>query len=177
MQNAAETQLERNLPVPGVLLYGECNQAELAALLIRYGLEIRLCSPGTDIPGSFWGDEEAGLMGNLVLARADTPLHSILHEACHYICMDTDRRRSLDTNAGGDYDEENAVCYLQILLAGCLQGVGREKMMSDMDSWGYSFRLGCTGAWFDDDAEDARSWLVVHGLISPCGQPLFRLRR
>ena len=49
--------------------------------------------------------------------RDDTPVHSALHEACHYICMDKQRRNDLDTDAGGGYEEENGVCYLQILLA------------------------------------------------------------
>ena len=67
--------------------------------------------------------------------------------------MDAGRRRGLDTDAGGDYDEENAVCYLQILLADELPGFGRARMMADMDAWGYSFRLGSAQAWFERDAE------------------------
>ena len=31
-------------------------------------------------PGSYWGDSEAGLRGNALYVRADTPLHSLLHE-------------------------------------------------------------------------------------------------
>lgn len=48
--------------------------------------------------------------------------------------------------------------------------------MLDMDRWGYSFRLGSTRAWFERDAEDARAWLVAHGLIDPAGAVTFRLR-
>ena len=33
----------------------------------------------------------------------------------------------LDTDAGGDYDEENGVCYLQILLADEIPGFGRAR--------------------------------------------------
>jgi hypothetical protein len=132
--------------------------------------------PGVDIPGSFWGDEEAGLVGNTLKAREDTPLHSILHETCHYICMDEERRSGLNTNAGGDYDEENAVCYLQILLADEIAGFDRNRMMADMDAWGYTFRLGSARAWFEQDAEDARCWLLGHKLISSEGVPTFKIR-
>jgi hypothetical protein len=100
----------------------------------------------------------------------------MLHEACHFICMDEDRRRGLDTNAGGDYDEENAVCYLQILLADEIPGFGRARMMADMDAWGYTFRLGSTRAWFEQDAEDARQWLIARGLVTETGEPTFAIR-
>ncbi len=127
----------------------------MVQLLQRFGLRMELGPADQPIPGSFWGDEEAGLEGSTLVLRPDTPLHSVLHEACHFICMDQDRRRSLDTNAGGDYDEENAVCYLQILLADEIPGFGRDRMMADMDAWGYTFRLGSARAWFEQDAEDA----------------------
>jgi len=129
-----------------------------------------------EIPGSFWGDEEAGLIGNELLARDDTPLHSILHETCHYVCMDPARREGLDTNAGGDYDEENAVCYLQIVLADQLDGFGKLRMLEDMDRWGYTFRLGSARAWFEQDAGDARNHLRELGLIDHARHPTFKLR-
>ena len=159
-----------------VLKFADADQQELAALLQRYGMLIRQVASGEEIPGSFWGDEEAGLKGNCLLLRADTPLHSVLHEACHFICMDADRRSGLDTNAGGDYDEENVVCYLQIQLAEQLPGFGAARMMQDMDAWGYSFRLGSARAWFEQDAGDARQNALAWQLIDESGQPTFRLR-
>ncbi len=146
------------------------------ALLARYGLVLSPVPDAEPIPGSYWGDDEAGLLGRRVLARADTPLHSLLHEACHAVCMDPRRRAGLDTDAGGDDLEECAVCYLSILLADAIPGFGRERMLADMDAWGYSFRLGSAREWFRHDAEDARAWLARHGLITDGAQPTFRLR-
>ena len=159
-----------------VLRLRDCDRPALTALVQRFGLVIEENAEGAAIRGSFWGDEEAGLVGNRLVLRGDTPLHSALHEACHYICMDKERRHGLDTDAGGDYDEENGVCYLQILLADEIPGFGRDRMMQDMDTWGYSFRLGSARAWFEQDAEDAREWLKKNGLLSPAGHPSFRLR-
>lgn len=138
---------------------------EVERLLLKHGLELCLVSADETIPGSFWGEPEAGLIGERLFARHDTPLHSILHEACHYICMDSSRRARLHTNAGGDYAEENAVCYLQILLAEQIISFGSTRCMEDMDAWGYTFRLGSARAWFESDAEDARQWLVENGVM------------
>lgn len=124
------------------------------------------------IPGSFWGEAEAGLRGHELLVRADTPVHSALHEAGHFVCMDPARRAALDTDAGGDYDEENAVCYWQIMLCDRLPGIDRARMCADMDAWGYTFRLGSAAAWFADDAEDARDWLVAQGLLDDAADRL-----
>jgi hypothetical protein len=159
-----------------VLRLADIGGEPVSRLLSKYGLALVIVAEGREIPGSYWGDEEAGLVGNELLARVDTPLHSILHETCHYVCMDPARREGLDTNAGGDYDEENAVCYLQILLADELPGFGRVAMLADMDAWGYTFRLGSARAWFERDADDARAWLQRENLIDDRGRPLFRLR-
>ncbi|MGH8229979.1 MAG: hypothetical protein ACRET2_05760 [Steroidobacteraceae bacterium] len=137
----------------------------LVGLLDRYGLDLTLIAPQEEIPGSYWGESEAGLRGDRLYARLDTPVHSVLHEAAHYICMTPERRVGLDRDAGGDDLEESAVCYLQILLADELPDVGRERLCADMDAWGYSFRLGSAGAWFAEDAEDAREWLVAADIV------------
>lgn len=147
----------------------------LTQLLQRYGVTLQRVAPGQPTPGSFWGDEEAGLIADVLYARDDTPVHSILHEACHYVCMGPQRRAELDTNAGGGYDEENGVCYLQILLADKLAKMGRQRMLADMDAWGYSFRLGSARAWFERDADDAREWLEQRGIIDAAGRVTWRL--
>lgn len=149
----------------------------LADLLARYQMEIEFVEEQTPVPGSFWGDSEAGLIHNKLYVRGDTPVHSALHEACHYICMDQSRRENLHTDAGGHYDEENGVCYLQIVLADHLAGFDRDRMLQDMDRWGYSFRLGSSRAWFEKDAEDAIDWLRQYDLLDATLQPTWQLRR
>ena len=159
-----------------VMLVAQLEQASLLALLQRYGLELNMIDAAEPIPGSFWGESEAGLVENTLHVRADTPAHSLLHEACHYICMSDSRRAGLHTNAGGDYDEENAVCFLQILLADYLPPINRAHLMADMDAWGYSFRLGSAASWFEHDADDACQWLQQHGVIDSARNPTWRLR-
>ena len=142
-----------------------------------YGITLYWVAEAEPIPGSYWGDSEAGLIGNTLYVRADTPLHSALHEACHYICMTPERRAKLHTDAQGDYAEEDAVCYLQLCLAEQLPGVGKQRLQHDMDAWGYSFRLGSTQAWFEHDAEEARAWLIQHQLIDTADQATYRIRQ
>ncbi len=148
-----------------MLRLSNIDRPAVARLLAGYGLDMRLVAAGEAIDGSFWGDSEAGLRGNTLFARHDTPLHSILHEAAHYICMSPERRVGLDRDAGGDDAEESAVCYLQLLLADAFAGAGRERLFVDMDAWGYSFRLGSSKAWFEQDARDAQRWLLERGII------------
>lgn len=98
-------------------------------------------------------------------ARADTPVHSLLHEACHLICAAPERRATIHTDGGSDRQfEEDATCYLQIVLGDALEGVGGERVMR---TWmlGYTFRPGSARAWFEHDAGDARDWLQQRGLL------------
>jgi hypothetical protein len=159
-----------------MLAVGDLATSEIISLLQRYDLRLNIVADESPIPGSYWGEPEAGIIGNTVHARRDTPIHSLLHETCHVICMTGERREELSRDAGGDDLEESAACYLQVVLADCLRGVGREQLMRDMDSWGYSFRLGSTRRWFESDAEDARQFLLKHGLILEPDTPAFTLR-
>ena len=156
---------EAETPMTEVLRFRDCDQQALIDLISKLGMQIQIVDTDAEIPGSFWGDDEAGLIGDVLYLRADTPVHSALHESCHFACMDDKRRSSLHTNAGGDADEENAVCYLQILLSDALPDMGRQKIFADMDAWGYSFRLGSAKAWFEGDADDARQWLQKRRLL------------
>ena len=170
------TSTDNSSTRPDVLRLSSVDRIAVAMLLSRYGLDLTLIAPNEVIPGSYWGESEAGLRGGTLYARLDTPIHSVLHEASHFICMTPERRVGLDRDAGGDDSEENAVCYLQVLLADQLPGVGRQRLCEDMDTWGYSFRLGSTRAWFEADADDARIWLAGFGVIDTSNRPTGALR-
>lgn len=150
--------------------------AALDELLAPYGLRLAVVASGSAIPGSYWGEREAGLIGHTLYLRADTPVHSALHEACHFICMDDARRAALHTDAKGSDIEEVGVCYLQALLAARLRGYSQAQLFADMDAWGYNFVLGSAQAWFERDAEDGRAWLLCHRLIDADGTPSLRSR-
>lgn len=159
------------------MLHYRDHRDALDALLRRFvPLEPVRVSADELIPGSYWGCPEAGLLGTRIYLRDDTPVHSALHEAGHFICMDAERRAVLDTDAGGEVAEEDAVCYLQVLMADQLDGLSRAQLFADMDAWGYSFRLGSAQAWFEHDAQEARDWLLHYGLIDSCGGLTWRLR-
>ena len=159
-----------------MLVVNAIDRLSLEVLLDRYGLQLHLVAPGEIIPGSYWGEREAGLIGAKLFARPDTPLHSVLHEGAHFICMTPERRIGLDTDAGGDDLEESAVCYLQVVLADSLPNVGKERMCRDMDDWGYTFRLGSAATWFAEDAADASEWLGRHGLVDRAGRVTYACR-
>lgn len=137
----------------------------MAALLHRYGLTLSRVADGESIPGSYWGESEAGIIGNTVHARSDTPVHSLLHEAGHLIVLPPEARAGVDTDATDSIEEENAVCVLQALLADALPGVGRNRVLADMDAWGYTFRLGSAAAYIEHDADDAWAWLQARGFV------------
>ncbi len=159
-------------PVTTIADYSaEQSLLSLEALLHSFGLQIAWVAEGAVIPGGWFEPPEAGLIGNTIYLRHDTPLHSLLHEACHYLCMSPDRRATLHTDAGGDDLEECAVNYLAILLADQIPYYGRERLMDDMALWGYSFRLGSPQLWFATDADDAIAWLLQYNLITPNHQP------
>jgi hypothetical protein len=148
-----------------VLRLADIGLDDAAALLAHHGLALVAVADGAPIPGSYWGDDEAGVIGHSVHARMDTPVHSLLHETCHLLVLPPDRRAAVHTDATDSIEEEDATCYLQIVLADSLAGVGRERLMADMDAWGYSFRLGSARAWFERDAAEARALLVARGLL------------
>ncbi|MFK7958531.1 MAG: hypothetical protein AB8B96_20735 [Lysobacterales bacterium] len=152
------------------------NLETLSKIFSRTGLEVLQVAPDAEIPGSYWGEPEAGLIGNRLYVRPDTPLHSALHEASHYLCLSQGRRQQLHTDAGGCDDEESAVCYLQICLADLIPGIDRHQLMEDMDAWGYSFRLGTTRNWFEKDSSEAQQRLIRWALIDSQERFQFRVR-
>jgi len=138
----------------------------LEKLLHDRGLNLAWVADGQPIPASYWGETEAGVIGTTIYARGDTPVHSVLHTACHVLCMSDARRAVLHTDCGGSDPEEEAVCYLQCLLADQLPSYSREKLFADMDAWGYHFILGSAKTWFEHDAEPAKAWLRQRGLLT-----------
>jgi hypothetical protein len=153
---------EYNAPV---IRLRDINIEHARQLLGCFSLELTEIQDGLSIPGSYWGECEAGIIGSMVYVRQDTPIHSLLHEACHLIVLPNEQRSSVHTDATDSIAEEDATCYLQLLLAEFIQGFGFARACQDMDTWGYSFRLGSARAWFEQDAEDAYAFLCQRGLL------------
>jgi len=151
---------------PQVTRLGDIRFDDAHTLLAAHDLRLHRVADGAPIPGSYWGEPEAGIIGSDVYVRDDTPVHSMLHEACHLIVLPPERRALVHTDATDSVPEEDATCYLQIVLAGQLPGVGSARLMADMDAWGYTYRLGSTKAWVEQDAEDAKAWLLERGLLT-----------
>jgi hypothetical protein len=49
-------------------------------------------------------------------------------------------------------------------------------MCRDMDEWGYTFRLGSAAKWFDQDATDARDWLMRNGVLDSQSRSTYACR-
>lgn len=156
-----------------MLTVADISFEQAAALLGRYGLSLHRVGDGLPISGSYWGEPEAGIIGNDVYVRADTPVHSLLHESSHLIVLPPASRLAVHTDATDSVDEENAVLLLQVLLAEQLDGVTREQAFADIDAWGYTFRLGSAQAYFEQDADDAWEWLFSRGFVDASRALLF----
>jgi len=165
MHSSPAPQLVETPAGPAVTRVDDIDFDAASGLLAGHGLRLRRVADGAPIPGSYWGEPEAGIIGHDVYVRGDTPVHSMLHEACHLIVLPPERRERVHTDATDSVEEEDATCYLQIVLADTLPGVGSAQLMADMDAWGYTYRLGSTRAWFERDAEDAKAWLVARALL------------
>jgi hypothetical protein len=155
-----------------VLTLGDIAFHDVASLLARYDLALERIADDAPIPGSYWGAPEAGLIGNTVFVRNDTPVHSLLHEAAHLIVLPHERRAAVHTDATDSIEEEDAVLVLQALLGEAIPGVGAARVLADMDAWGYTFRLGSARAYVEHDADAA--WMLLHrlGLVTPARQLL-----
>src|SRR3569833_1645758 len=95
MPAMAPGSAERVLRLSGI------DRVALAIVHSRYGLTLSLIAPEEVIPGSYWGESKAGLKGDRLYARLDTPLHSLFLEASHYICMSLELRSGRGRGAGG----------------------------------------------------------------------------
>src|SRR3546814_16448821 len=91
-----------------VLRIADIGFAPCAALLTGFDLDLQAVADSERIPGSYWGECEAGLIGNTVYARAATPIHSLLHEACQLTVMPADRRSMVHTDATTSIAQKDA---------------------------------------------------------------------
>lgn len=157
-----------------VLRLRDIHAPDVAGLLHGYGLVLDCVADGAAIPGSYWGEPEAGLIGNTVYVRRDTPVHSLLHEACHLIVLPPERRQAVHTDATDSVEEEDAVCVLQSLLGEALPGVGAARVLADMDRWGYTFRTGSARSYVEGDADSAWQWLADAGLVDAATRQLLQ---
>ncbi|MEM7019699.1 MAG: hypothetical protein AAF512_20470 [Pseudomonadota bacterium] len=145
-------------------------------VLDKYQLKLNIIHENSAIPHSFWGSPEAGRFKSQLYARKDTPLHSILHESAHYVCMTKEQRLCPEIDAGGSALIEDACCFLQILWSDYVENFSRHVHLDDMNQWGYSFRLGSSSRWFYADAGDAREWLIQQNIINPQNEPTWEMR-
>ena len=159
-----------------MVYFCDIDVGSLSTVLRIHGIEIKEIAKNHPIPYSYWGAPEAGRKSNKLYIRHDTPVHSILHETCHFVCMPKNQLRDDRVDASGSPAAENACCYLQILISDHVHGFNREIHMKNMDEWGYSFRLGSAAAWFSQDAEDAKEWLVSQNIIDLLGDITWKLR-
>ena len=155
----------------------DCEKKDLRYLVNKFNFNLEIIINSQEIPASYWGDPEAGLIGKTIFVKSITPLHSFLHEFSHLVCMPEELRLQLNKDAKSDNAEESAVCYLQILLADSLQNIERSLLMKDMDDWGYSFRLGSTEEWFKNDANDSLEWLKRKKILDKRGNISWLLRK
>lgn len=116
-----------------MVCFGKIDTKSIYPVLNHYGLALHQVAKRSEIPYSFWGSPEAGRRKNQLYVCFDTPVHSILHETCHFICMPKMRRFLDNIDAAGDIMEENSTCYLQILLSDHIEGFHRTLHMADMD--------------------------------------------
>ena len=54
-----------------VLKHADLSPQILAGVLARFGLRLQVSAVNSPIPGSYWGDCEAGLIGEVLFARND----------------------------------------------------------------------------------------------------------
>ena len=149
------------------------------SLLAGFGLRLVLLPAGADIPGTYWGAPEAGLSGDQLFVRPDTPVHSVLHEAAHFLCMPPSAAPACTGTRAATWPRRtpSATCRSCWERSSGAAGWSRERLFADMDAWGYSFRLGSTRRWFEEDADEALAWLRDRGLVHVTGNAIRQLPR
>src|SRR5690625_7793131 len=77
------SEAEQSVAEQSVLRLDELPPGAAEKLLQRYGLNLQAVAEGQPIPGTFWGEPEAGIIANRQHARPDTPVKYRHHEASH----------------------------------------------------------------------------------------------
>ena len=110
------------------------------------------------------------MIGATVYARADTPVHSLLHEAGHLIVLPPERRaaRAYRRHRFGRRRRRGLRAAGRCSATRC-RASAATRVLADMDAWGYTFRLGSARAYVEHDAADAWRWLREHGLVDAGG--------
>ncbi len=66
------------------MCYGKIDTKFICPVPNHYGLALHQVAKRSKIPYRFWGSPQAERRNNQLYVRFDTPVHSILHEACHF---------------------------------------------------------------------------------------------
>jgi len=83
-------------------LVNAIDRLALEVMLDRYGLGLVLVAPEEVIPGSYWGEREAGLIGARIFVRLDTLPQ-------HRAALDTQRRAHVDPSLRLSLDSSGAL--------------------------------------------------------------------
>jgi len=83
--------------------------------------DFRLVAACEIIPGSYWGEREAGLMGSKIFARLTRPYIRAARGGPFHL-HDAGAARPDWIPMRGDHAEENAVCYLKIHIGAVAAG-------------------------------------------------------
>src|SRR5690625_8003398 len=108
LSDAEQSNAEQSVAEQSVLRLDELPPGAAENLLQRYGLNLQTVAEGQPIPGTFWGEPEAGIIGGTVAARPDTAGQSLPHEAGHPPARTPVRRPHIPTGPRRDQPNHHA---------------------------------------------------------------------
>lgn len=142
-----------------VLCLVELGEVLVVVLFVCFDLWFECVVDGELIFGSFWGDEEVGIIGIIVYVCGDMLVYLLLYEVCYLIVLLLECCVVVYIDVIDLIEEEDVICYLQIVLVDVFLGVGCDWLMVDMDVWGYLFWFGLICVWFEQDVENVCQFL------------------
>jgi len=140
--------------------------------LDRYGLSLHLVAPDEVIPARI-GASARRADGIQIFARLDTAGAFGAARGRPFYLHDAGTARRLGYRCRRRSCGRECVCYLQIILAQSLPNVGRERMCRDMDEWAIRSGWEAPRSGSIQDAEDARDWLMRHGVLDSQSRPTY----